>query len=240
MANFNTHITVAAVASGLLSTLCFQVGFVGSSDALLLTLIGAIGGILPDIDLQHSYPSRIIFSLLGIIISFLWIFSTVNQWSILELWIIGGAIYVFIRYPVWIVFHKYNKHRGAIHSLISAIAFALVATTISFIFFSKTEFISWLIGLLLFYGFIIHLLLDELYSVDFMNRKIKRSFGTAMKVIDTKQPAISGVIITIATISFWFSPSATNFLDTITSPETYHIIWQRMFPTELIKLIYEK
>ncbi|CAA6827544.1 MAG: Hydrolase [uncultured Thiotrichaceae bacterium] len=240
MANFNTHITVAAVASGLLSTLCFQVGFIGSSDALLLTLIGTIGGILPDVDLQHSYPSRIIFSLLGIIVAFLWMFSTKNQWSILELWIIGGAIYVLIRYPVWMVFHKYNKHRGAIHSLIAAISFALFATTISFTVFSKTEFISWLVGFLIFYGFIIHLLLDELYSVDFMNRRIKRSFGTAMKIIDTRQPGISGIIIAIGAISFWFSPSATTFFDTISSHETYQIIWHRMLPAELAKLIYEQ
>lgn len=239
MANFNTHITVAAVASGLLSTLCFQVGFVGSSDALLLTLIGTIGGILPDVDLQHSYPSRIIFSLLGIIIAFLWVFSTESQWSILEVWVIGGAIYASIRYPVWMLFHKYNRHRGAIHSLIAAITFALFTTTISFTFFSKTAFISWLIGLLIFYGFIIHLLLDEIYSVDFMNRKIKRSFGTALKVIDTKQPVISGVIIAIGAISLWFSPNATVFFDTLSSHETYQIIWHRMLPTELTKLIYE-
>ena len=237
MANFNTHITVAAVASGLLATLCLQVGFIGTSDALLLTLAGTIGGILPDIDLQHSYPSRIIFSLLGMIISFLWIFSTENQLSILELWVIGLIIFAFIRYPLWMIFHKYTKHRGAIHSLLAAFSFALFTTAISYRFFAKTDFISWLIGLLVFYGFIIHLVLDEIYSVDFMNHRIKRSFGTAMKIIDTKQYAISAILIGLGATSFWFSPNSDQFLDTLSAPQTYQIIWSRMLPTDLMGVL---
>lgn len=237
MANFNTHITVAAVASGLLSTLCLQVGFIGASDALLLTLAGTIGGILPDVDLQRSYPSRIIFSLLGMILAFLWIFSTKDDLSIVELWVIGLLIFAVIRYPVWMIFHKYTKHRGAIHSLLAAFAFAFFSTTISFNFFGKTAFLSWMIGSLVFFGFIIHLALDELYSVDFTNRRIKRSFGTAMKIIDTKQWAISGILVGVSSSSLWFSPSSTVFVNTFSSAETYRIIWDRMFPPELYSLL---
>jgi hypothetical protein len=230
MANFNTHITVAAVASGLLSTLCLQVGFIETSDALLLTLVGTMGGILPDIDLQHSYPSRIIFSLLGIILAFLWIFSTKNQLAILELWVLGLIIYAVIRYPIWMVFHYYTKHRGSIHSVVAAVAFGLFSTAVSFQVFSKEAFLSWLIGLLVFYGFIIHLLLDELYSVDFMNHRIKRSFGTALKIIDRKELISSGLLVVFAVASLWFAPSPTKFLNTLSSAQTYQIIWARMLP----------
>ncbi len=31
-------------------------------------------------------------------------------------------------------------------------------------------------------GYIVHLVLDEIYSVDLKNRKIKKSFGTALKL----------------------------------------------------------
>jgi len=79
MANFNTHFNVAAIGSGMLATLCLQVGFVDAQDALVLASAGVIGGILPDIDLHYSYPSRILFSLLGIILSFLWVFSAKNH-----------------------------------------------------------------------------------------------------------------------------------------------------------------
>ncbi|MCK5810452.1 MAG: metal-dependent hydrolase [Cocleimonas sp.] len=238
MANFNTHITVAAVASGLLSTLCLQVGFIGASDALLLTLAGTIGGILPDVDLQRSYPSRIIFSLIGMIVAFLWVFSTKNKLAIVELWVIGLIIYATIRYPIWMIFHKFTKHRGAFHSLIAAFAFAFFSTAISFNFYDKTAFVSWLIGLLVFYGFIIHLVLDELYSVDFTNRRIKRSFGTAMKIVDTKQWASSGIIFGIAMGSYSLSPSPTVFINTFLSAETYQIIGERMLPPNLNNLLY--
>lgn len=238
MANFNTHITVAAVASGLLSTLCLQVGFIGTSDALLLTLAGTIGGILPDVDLQRSYPSRIIFSLIGMIVAFLWVFSTKNELAIVELWVIGLIIYATIRYPIWMIFHKFTKHRGAFHSVIAAFAFAFFSTAISFNFYDKTAFVSWLIGLLVFYGFIIHLVLDELYSVDFTNRRIKRSFGTAMKIVDTKQWASSGIIFGIAMGSYSLSPSPTVFINTFLSAETYQIIGERMLPPNLNNLLY--
>lgn len=36
------------------------------------------------------------------------------------------------------------------------------------------------------FGFVIHLLLDELSSVDLLNRRIKRSFGSALKIISLK------------------------------------------------------
>ena len=44
---------------------------------------------------------------------------------------------------------------------------------------------AWLTGLFLFIGFLIHLALDEIYSVDVEGRTIKKSFGTALKLFDT-------------------------------------------------------
>ena len=233
MANFNTHISVAAVASGLISTLCLQVGLVDSKDAMLLVLMGTIGGILPDIDLQYSHPSRIIFSLLGIITSFLWILSAENTLSITELWAIGISIYLLIRYGLWRVFSMYTKHRGAIHSVIAGFLSMQVATVISFHFYDKDDFTSWLIGFMVFIGFMIHLLLDELYSVDFMNRRIKRSFGTALKIVDTRYAYTSSLIIVLC-IGLWFAtPNASRFADTLTSAETYQLIGHRLLPKNL-------
>jgi hypothetical protein len=135
------------------------------------------------------------------------------------------------------IFHKFTKHRGAFHSLIAAVAFAFFSTAISFNFYDKSAFVSWLIGLFVFYGFIIHLALDELYSVDFMNYRIKRSFGTAMKIVDTKQWASSGIIFGIAMGSYSLSPSPTVFINTFLSAETYQIIWDRMLPSSLNSML---
>lgn len=233
MANFNTHLSSAAVVSGLLSTLCLQVGFVNSDNAMVLILIGTIGGILPDIDLHYSYPSRIIFSVLGIIAALFWVVSEENSRSVVELWLVGLAIYLLTRYGIWRVFNLYTKHRGAIHSVAAAALSGLATTAISYQVFDKSDFLSWLMGFFMFCGFILHLLLDELYSVDFMNRRIKRSFGTALKVIDTKQRYSSGIIVALS-IALWFAtPSAVLFVDTLLSGDTYSLIWHRMLPESL-------
>ncbi len=233
MANFNTHLSVAAVASGLISTLCLQVGFVDSQDAMLLILMGTIGGILPDIDLQYSHPSRIIFSMLGMIFAFLWVLSAENTLSVSELWAVGAIIYCGIRYGLWRIFNLYTKHRGAIHSVAAAALSMLATTVISFHVYGKNDFTSWLIGFVVFIGFIIHLLLDELYSVDFMNRRIKRSFGTALKLVDTRYAYTSSLIIVMCIGLYFVSPSADRFADTIMSAETYQLIGHRLLPKNL-------
>jgi len=228
MANFNTHLGVAAVGSGMLATLCLQVGFVDAKDALLLASAGVIGGILPDIDLHYSHPSRILFSLLGIVVAFLWVFSAENQLSIIELWGAGLGIYLFVRFPVWAVFQTFTVHRGSIHSISVALLFCFATATVSFYLFGKPPFIAWLVGLFIFLGFILHLVLDEIYSVDFMGRRLKRSFGTALKLFDFKE-RISTAVIIICIIALWFiTPDANQFIDTLTSPETYQLISKRL------------
>ncbi|MEE9327383.1 MAG: metal-dependent hydrolase [Cocleimonas sp.] len=228
MANFNTHLGVAAVASGMLATLCLQVGFVDSKDALLLAATGVIGGILPDIDLHYSYPSRILFTFLGIIGGFLWIFTAENHLSIVELWGAGLGIYLFIRYPLWILFQKLTVHRGVIHSIGAGILISLVASIASHNLFAKEAFISWFIALFLFLGFILHLLLDEIYSVDFMGHRLKKSFGSALKILDNQERIGSGIIIAAIVLCWFFIPDAQLFIDTISSAATYQVIAERL------------
>lgn len=229
MANFNTHFSVAAVGSGMLATLCLQVGFVDAKDALLLTATGTIGGILPDIDLHYSYPSRILFSALGIIFAFLWIFSAENYFSIIQLWGAGLGIFLFIRYPAWALFNKFTVHRGIIHSIPSAILFCFLSAVLSFHVFGKTPFISWLIAFFVFLGFILHLVLDEMFSVDFMGRRLKRSFGTALKLVDTNEKIGSAIIVVAIILCWFFTPRASEFLGTIGSADTYRVISYRFF-----------
>jgi hypothetical protein len=47
----------------------------------------------------------------------------------------------------------------------------------------------------LFIGFLTHLVLDEIYSVDVMDVHIKKSFGTALKLVDTRNPAASSAMV---------------------------------------------
>lgn len=230
MANFNTHITWAAAGAGLLSTLCLQIGFVDRQEALMLAFVGTAGGILPDVDLQRAYPSRILFSLLGIFAAFLMVFSLENERSIVELWLIGLGTFIGVRYVFWQIFHKYTTHRGSIHSLVAALFAMFTFSAASYHLLGKDDFISWLIGFFLLLGFLLHLLLDEVYSVDFMNYRIKRSFGTAMKLLDSSKPAKSVFMIGMTLVVWFATPPIGRFWDTMTSVQTYQIIIDRFLP----------
>nr|CAA6830415.1 MAG: FIG00856673: hypothetical protein [uncultured Thiotrichaceae bacterium] len=230
MANFNTHITYAAAGAGLLSVLCLQIDLVDQRNALLLALVGTIGGILPDIDLQRSYPSRILFSMMGMFFAFLMVFSLENDFSIIGLWLVGVGSFLLVRFPIWYIFHHHTTHRGSTHSIVAALLCAFVTTAISHHLLGKDDLTSWLVGYFLFLGFILHLVLDEMYSVDFSNRRIKRSFGTALKLVDYRKSFKSALLIGL-TFAVWFiTPDETRFWDTVTSQETYQIISSRFLP----------
>ncbi len=229
MANFNTHISVAAVASGLMATVTLKLGHIIDSEAVLLTALGTLGGILPDIDLKYSYPSRIIFSFLGIIASFIAVFSLQQQFSIMELWMTATAVFLVVRFPVWMVFHKFTTHRGAIHSLATALLFLFMVTTLGFHAFRQTELLAWLSGFAIFFGFIIHLLLDELYSVDFVGNKLKRSFGSAMKLIDFGQWISSSNICSLG-LFFWLTTPAADELKVFAEQDTLDVLVDSFFP----------
>jgi hypothetical protein len=230
MANFHTHIAAAAAGSGFLSVLCLQVGLAGPREALVLALMGTIGGILPDIDLEHAYPSRIMFSLFGIMAAFLVVFLAENDLSIVELWLVGLIVFMVIRWPIWMVFNQYTHHRGSIHSLAGALLFTFAGVIFSHLIMGKNPFIAWLNGLFIFMGFILHLLLDELYSVDFMNSKVKRSFGTALKILDTRKREKATAMVCTLLIVWALTPDSRAFWDTLFSPATYRIIAARMLP----------
>lgn len=230
MANFSTHITVAAAGAGLLSVLCLQVGLADPREALMLALLGTIGGILPDIDLQHAYPSRIMFSLFGIVAAFMVVFSSKNDLSIVELWGVGLITFGVIRFPVWTVFHEYTHHRGSIHSLVAALLFMFLTAAFANHVLGEKPFMAWLFGLFVLLGFVLHLLLDEFYSVDFMNTRIKRSFGTAFKILDWKKREKSTALVVVTLLAWSIAPESRAFWDTLLSADTYRIIASRFLP----------
>ena len=52
MANFNTHISVAFVASGVTGLVIYKAGMLIAPEYLMCVVAGTIGGLLPDIDLE--------------------------------------------------------------------------------------------------------------------------------------------------------------------------------------------
>ncbi|MDD5035038.1 MAG: metal-dependent hydrolase [Methylococcaceae bacterium] len=186
MANFKTHFFVASGISGVAAIACMKAGIVQAGETPVLLGLGTFGGLLPDIDSDHSVPIKISFNLLAFALAFLVMFMFVGRYTVLELAAVWLGVFLAVRYLVLELFISFTTHRGAIHSLLAAVFFSLCTVSLSHHLFAKPYPISWIYGAFIGFGFVIHLLLDELFSVDLLNRRIKSSFGSALKIASLK------------------------------------------------------
>jgi hypothetical protein len=209
MANFKTHLFAAAGLSGVAAIACMKAGVVASAETPLLLGLGALGGLLPDIDSDHSVPIKISFNLLAFALAFLVMFLFVGRYTVLELAAVWLGVFVAVRYFVLELFVSFTTHRGAIHSLLAGGFFSLCTISLSHHLFSKPYSIAWVYGTFVGFGFIVHLLLDELFSVDLLNRRIKRSFGSALKIISLKNWRAT-VLLLLATASIYSTVNYPN------------------------------
>ena len=181
MANFNTHLNVAFMVSGTMSLTVYKAGLINDSGFLVCVALGTIGGLLPDLDSDNSTPIKLGFN----ITSFIFAFGLVMHWrsdlSLLALIVLWLAGYGFMRYVVFYVFTNLTVHRGVIHSVPYMAILGLGLTWLSYYAAQLPLTTSWFYGLFLFGGAMVHLSLDEVYSVNLSNMKMKRSSGTAMK-----------------------------------------------------------
>jgi len=206
MADFNTHVFGAAALSSLAATIGMKLIDLPVSDALLLTTAGTLGGVLPDIDLKYSTPSKLLFALLGTLLAMSWLFSQIHAYTVLELWVIALCIFLIVRFPLWWLFHQFTVHRGALHSLAAAMMFAFIAASAGEHLLQLRAELSWLLAIFVAVGFVLHLILDELYSVDFMGARIKRSFGSALKILDLERLTPSCVVLFLTLVVWFWTP----------------------------------
>ena len=215
MANFNTHVSVAAVASLAAAGFVAKAQLISFDQVLWLTLLGTVGGLLPDIDAHNSRPTRLLFNLLAVLGAFVAV--QVMQGRHESYWVLAAAAvaYLFVRYGVFEIFNRFTEHRGVFHSLLAAVFFALAATCISDYFLHWDAVLAWLNGLIIAFGFVVHLLLDEIHSVDLTNRRMKKSFGTALKVYHYQNIPVSLLLLAATLTLAWFAPKTDRLQKTL-------------------------
>ena len=232
MANFPTHIVVGTIVAGSLATLTLAADVIAPENLVAVTMAGSLGSVLPDIDLKDSRPSRALFAGLAVFFSFALLFHFAPQLSIAEMWILWLGTLLFVRYGVHTMFHRFTSHRGIWHSLIAGLVCALATVIIFYYVFDRPDGVAWLGGGFLLIGFLTHLILDEMYSVDVLGNHIKRSFGTAFKPIDMRNPAGSVAMAVAAVALLFLTPSITVFYDGITSRPMWASLHQRLLPQD--------
>jgi len=209
MANFNTHLNVAALLTGLSSASLVAAGHVELNTAVWLWFLGTMGGLLPDIDSDNSTSLDTIFNLFAfaiiLIVMRYIIDEDMGDLSFLKVIAIPVVIYGVMKYGLRTIFERLTVHRGSCHSLLFLVLCGLMTTKIianvDGIDSNKADSLAWLSGGFVFLGGFIHLLLDEIYSVDLRNIKIKRLFGTALKLVDwDNKLLLLGMMLAVAVL----------------------------------------
>ena len=231
MANFRRHLEIATLASGMLSSVCMGAGFVRPYEAVALWITGSLGGLLPDIDSDNSSSLDIVFSLVSLFFVIAMFSNLYNQYATLTLWGGGVLIVVFINFAIRPLFEAITVHRGVFHSIVAGLFFTFSATNLAYYFGNLSVTFSWLIGLFLLAGFITHLLLDEIYSVDLSNARIKRSFGTALKLISYNNWKTSILMTIITILSYSITPKPTELYNTLTDKQLPQQIKNSFLPS---------
>ena len=232
MANFPTHIAIGTLASGALATLTLAANVVGPESLIAVTMAGVIGSILPDIDLKDSRPGRAMFFGLAAFFAFVALFQGAGRYSVLELWILAAATFVFVQYVVHAIFHRMSYHRGIFHSILAAAFFAFLTAIAYKHLLGRHEGVAWLAAGFMFIGYMVHLVLDEIYSVDVMDTRIKQSFGSALKFIDGRHLGHSAMMAAATVAVFLVTPPTRTFVDGISAPTLWSGLQQQLLPRD--------
>ena len=232
MANFPTHIVVGTIVAGSLATLTLAADVIAPENLVAVTMAGSLGSVLPDIDLKDSRPSRALFAGLAVFFSFALLFHFAPHLSIVEMWTLWLGTLLFVRYGLHTMFHRLATHRGVWHSWIAGIACAFATVLIFYYVFDRPDGVAWLAGGFLLVGFLTHLILDEMYSVDVIGNHIKKSFGTAFKPIDMRNPVGSAAMAVAAVVLLLLTPSISVFYEGITSRQMWASLHQRLLPQD--------
>jgi hypothetical protein len=232
MANFPTHIAIGTIVSGALATVTLAADVVAPENLVAVTLAGVLGSVLPDIDLKDSRPSQAMFSGLAVFASFVVLFTFATRYSVAEMMILWLATLIIVRFGGRNLFYHFSVHRGIWHSLLAGAFCAFVTAGIFYYGLGRHEGVAWLAAGFMFVGYITHLTLDEIYSVDVMDTRIKSSFGTALKFYDHRYPIASGAMAAAVVLAFFITPSTKTFRESITSHALWTELRARMLPQD--------
>lgn len=208
MAGFRTHITVSTGLGVVYGGFAANPLHFEAEDCVLAAVLTGVGGMLPDLDSDSGRPVKELFGVAGAIIPLMLLrrlhnMNLSHEGQILVL--IG--FYFAIRFGLSWVLKRVSVHRGMFHSIPAM----LISGLIVFLEYgSPNRELRLLLGGGVMAGFLSHLILDEIYSVDFngVRIKLKSSAGSAMKFFSpsffgtTICYLILGALLTVAYLDY--------------------------------------
>jgi hypothetical protein len=192
MAGFKTHITTSSMLGIAYGATALTVYDAPLPACILAGGLCGVSGMLPDLDSASGVPKRESIAFAAAVVPLL-MAEHFKQMGMPAEYIVllGGFMYLFIRFGVAKMLTRFTVHRGMFHSLPAC----LIAGELAFLISGhENPWQRYFNGGAVMLGFMSHLVLDEIWAMDFHGGKVrfKSSFGTAMK--------------------FWGDSTAPNFI----------------------------
>jgi hypothetical protein len=204
MASYRGHLAFSA-ALGLAYS-GYGVVYGGLADwgiAVLALGLTTLGGLLPDLDSDSGVPVRELFGLAATVTPFI-LYQHLRDKRLTgeQTLVVLGGVYLFIRYVLSAIFKEWTVHRGMFHS-IPALFIAGLVFYLGYHSSSPRKLRLYLAGGLML-GFLSHLVLDEIYSVDFMglHLKLNKYAGSALKLASRSWPATLAAYVLLFLLSY--------------------------------------
>ena len=202
MANFQTHLTFSTLLGAGYGATAYALYEVPIPTCVLAGGLCSVSGMLPDVDSNAGKPLRESMAFAAAVVPMMMIdrfrqFGMSSELIVLA----GAAIYLFIRFVVARLLRNYTVHRGMFHSLPAAV----IAGEFAFLVVSGDDVqIRCYKALAVVVGYLSHLILDELYSVEWYRGRLrlKQSFGSAVKLFGSKWWPNVSTFVKLAILTF--------------------------------------
>jgi uncharacterized membrane protein len=215
VANFKTHLSAGYAANIAAVTGLWLTGMADIPESLLYVVAGTVGSILPDIDANKSLPLKLMFNIAALIIAFFALLGQKSDTPPLFLFLLWSAVFLSVRYGGLFIFSRLTVHRGLIHSVPAGVLCCFLTTVLLYRIFHASNFTAWMTGIFVFFGFLIHLILDEFSSIRMSEKRIKKSFGTALKAGSFKYLKKTLMLYITIIALFCLTPAPGSFVHAV-------------------------
>jgi hypothetical protein len=162
-----------------------------------------VGGLLPDLDSDSGVPVRELFGGAATVVPLLLfphLHADLNLTPEQALVIMIG-VYVLIRFVLSRLFKHYTVHRGMFHSIP---AMFITGLAVFLLYHHPDRYLRLYLAGGTMLGFLSHLVLDEIYSVDFMGLRVRlnKYAGSALKFFSPSWPATVATYLVLAALAF--------------------------------------
>lgn len=179
--NYRQHIGFASSLGVFYAWAAFALAGVHWLYGSVAVLLATLGGLLPDLDSDSGVELKGFTGILGVL-------AAVAAWQKvtggdrplpfeLHLWV-AIAAFLVVRHGLRRVLSRLSVHRGISHSIPTG----LVWGCLTYLHYpSAYHVVRLTMATAVMLGFLSHLLLDEICSVDLRGARVNKAFGTALK-----------------------------------------------------------